>query len=1115
MRQIFLNQIIGFLFLACTTMSAQTVERLDIKSYVLRLPEGDVRFDVDTTVIVIKFFERFKSQFQEYLTKRSEPGVFDSIQTIAYQDLILGYLSRGLSSNEIIPLIAELEKDSLIEYVTPVLKYKGQTSQYVYDLFYVKIKSEEGLDTLQALANELNFLIQKEYEPNIYFCRATKKSAGNAFELALHLQHLNLFEYVEPDFIYTGKIETNDTYFNSQWALKNTGQFGGTIGSDVDAENAWSLTTGSSTIKVAILDCFGSTSQFTHPDITFHSTYDATGTGFNSSGFPGDAHGISCAGIIRASGNNSTGTSGLAYTSSVIAVKICNIINAAGNWNAPGTAISDGINWAYNNADVISNSNNFGSSSSLIENAISNAVTLGRNHLGAPFLSSSGNGNSSSIVYPASNPNTIAVGATSMCDQRKSPSSCDGETYWGSDYGTGLDVAAPGVHIYTTDITGSAGYVSGSYNEYFNGTSAACPMAAGVVALLLSMKPNASNAQARYFLESTCEKVGGYTYTAGVPGQENGTWSTALGYGRINAYQALLLAAEDSFCNNDYSCGPPAPTQLSVSSTCINSGCSTIGATPPSPNIPFNGGSACTTPYQSGRYDDDVWFTITPPTSSPLIIRVAPTSNLANFDVVIGLYQGSCSGPTQVSCADINGVGVAENLNFTPSANTTYSIRVFSYGIGSQYSGDFSICVFTGTGTPNLLKQTDGLTISGNTLTINTTIQNNGTATASGSIARFALSVNSNFSTINHYIGTQSIPAINSNSSASQTKVIDLCAQGVPTGTYYLGYFIDYFTSVTESNESDNGWWYWGSTPIVVVPPGSISVSGGGSFCNSAVLTASGGSPGTIYWQGTTSNGTSTATPSTSQTVSASGTYYFRSYNGCGWGPQGSATVTINTVPGPVTVSGSGTYCNSAILTASGGSGGTIYWQETTSNGTSTATPSTSQTVTSSGTYYFRANNSCGWGNQGSAIVNINTVINTNDSGAGSLRNTISCVDPGSTIYFSLPAMSQINLTSGEISINKNISLLGSGLTNLTLTGNNSSRIFHITSGNTLVLKDLSLKDANGPAPNGGALFVEGNLSLENVLFEHNFENTTIPKAITITSNAGLINMTSSVDIKN
>ncbi len=186
--------------------------------------------------------------------------------------------------------------------------------------------------------------------------------------------------------------------------------------------------------------------------------------------------------------------------------------------------------------------------------------------------------------------------------------------------------------------------------------------------------------------------------------------------------------------------------------------------------------------------------------------------------------------------------------------------------------------------------------------------------------------------------------------------------------------------------------------------PAAVSVSGGGTACGSTTLTASGGAGGTIYWQGTTSGGTSTATASTSQTVSASGTYYFRSYNGSCWGAEGSAVVTITTVPSAVTVSGAGTFCGSTTITASGGTPGTIYWQGTTSGGTSTATASSSQTITSNGTYYFRANNAGCWGPEGSAAVTINPVpaavtVNTPGTYCGSTTLTATG-GSGGTIYW-------------------------------------------------------------------------------------------------------------------
>lgn len=94
-----------------------------------------------------------------------------------------------------------------------------------------------------------------------------------------------------------------------------------------------------------------------------------------------------------------------------------------------------------------------------------------------------------------------------------------------------------------------------------------------------------------------------------------------------------------------------------------------------------------------------------------------------------------------------------------------------------------------------------------------------------------------------------------------------------------------------------------------------------------------------------------------------------------------SSAITINAAPSAVTVAGAGAGCGSKTITASGGTGGTIYFQGTTSGGTSITTPSTSQVITTSGTYYFRSRSAAGcWGPEGSAVVTINSqpAITTN-----------------------------------------------------------------------------------------------------------------------------------------
>ncbi|MDP4285209.1 MAG: T9SS type A sorting domain-containing protein [Bacteroidota bacterium] len=92
--------------------------------------------------------------------------------------------------------------------------------------------------------------------------------------------------------------------------------------------------------------------------------------------------------------------------------------------------------------------------------------------------------------------------------------------------------------------------------------------------------------------------------------------------------------------------------------------------------------------------------------------------------------------------------------------------------------------------------------------------------------------------------------------------------------------------------------------------------------------------------------------------------------------------ITVNPIPAPVIVTGGGTsLCsNSTTLTAGTGGSGNIYFQGTSSNGTSTAIPGNPQSVSNAGTYYFRAEASGCWGAQGSAVVSFHNLWTGNTS---------------------------------------------------------------------------------------------------------------------------------------
>jgi len=117
---------------------------------------------------------------------------------------------------------------------------------------------------------------------------------------------------------------------------------------------------------------------------------------------------------------------------------------------------------------------------------------------------------------------------------------CDGERWWGSNYGSttqdagnAVDVIAPTI-LPTTDIQGSGGYAPGDYSEFFNGTSCATPYAAGVCALIKSLHPTWGPGQVRAQLTNTATDIVNVESVAG--------WDRYSGYGMVNAADAVGAA---------------------------------------------------------------------------------------------------------------------------------------------------------------------------------------------------------------------------------------------------------------------------------------------------------------------------------------------------------------------------------------------------------------------------------------------------------------------------------------------------------------------------------------------------------------------------------------------
>ncbi len=350
---------------------------------------------------------------------------------------------------------------------------------------------------------------------------------------------------------------SRNVYLSRQWHLQTA-----------KVTDAWNITTGSSDIKVAILDDGVDTG---HPEFAGKIVvqYDyVTGTADATPKNTGDNHGTACAGVAVAKGEKASGAS---PNCSLIAVVTPNFLGS----------VEEGemFKWVSDQgADIISCSwgpqDGTGAVDPLPDNvraAINYCVTTGRNGLGIPIFWAAGNGDESvSNDGYAANPDVIAVAASTSRETRS----------WYSDFGPEVFLCAPSngdssqgeLGIFTVDRRGNDGYNPDTrtgtshpaddldYTDSFGGTSSATPLAAGIAGLMLSINPNLRVADVRSILKDTTDRIdtaGGNYDTAG--------HSIYYGYGRINALRAVEGARDYSSSGGNTSSDFSITTPTSIS----------------------------------------------------------------------------------------------------------------------------------------------------------------------------------------------------------------------------------------------------------------------------------------------------------------------------------------------------------------------------------------------------------------------------------------------------------------------------------------------------------------------------------------------------------------------
>ena len=363
------------------------------------------------------------------------------------------------------------------------------------------------------------------------------------------------------------------------------------------------------------------------------------------------------------------------------------------------------------------------------------------------------------------------------------------------------------------------------------------------------------------------------------------------------------------------------------------------------------------------------WYTFTV-SGGPTNITIEATAD-RNLAIQLLRSTASCTGLSEISCTNNvtgQGAGFGTETVTTVLANGIYYIKILNVGANVDMILQ-SLCVKICT------------SISNNFVTYSngTSGQLSATAAENANAVLNASPVGTYFATVNFAsYGTPGGIAPNFTYGTCHSATSQSVTEGLILGNTGS-------TSILASNGS------YGDPCSGTAKSLYILASYAQTICSGANINITGSTPtggnGTYsyQWQSSTTSATSGFGPAAGTNNGVNYTsgaltqdiWFRRVITSCTYSSTSAVVlVKVNPAPASTVVSGGGTFCGSTTITASGGTGGTIYFQGTTSGGTSITTASSSQSVTASGTYYFRSRSAAGcWGAEGSVLVNITPLV--------------------------------------------------------------------------------------------------------------------------------------------
>ncbi len=413
------------------------------------------------------------------------PGFAESPNTKLPDGTLLHY--KAIKTRLKTKVMREFKHIGISSEEEPKSPYRRTTDEIL-----VRFRKSATISSKNAIKTRLKTKVMREFR-HIGNIQLVKLPKGTAIGQVLksYKNHPDVL-YAEPNYIVESNATPDDPLFSSQWGLQGGSEW--ITDSDIDAPEAWDLTTGSEDAVIAVVD---SGVDYTHPDLApnmFRNSGDCDSDGIDDdgNGYVDDCYGINvvagnsdpmddyyhgthAAGIIGAVGNNSLGIVGVNWETRILA---CKFIGADGQGSIAGAiACFDYISGMKDRGVNIIASNNSWSGGDYSQ-AMYDSIGALRQR-GILLVTSAGNYNQDNDTlqtYPCAynQPNILCVGASEWT----------GRIAYGTNRGKqSVHLMAPGEEILST--------VPAQYGDYaeLSQTSTAAPFVTGVAGLVHALYP--------------------------------------------------------------------------------------------------------------------------------------------------------------------------------------------------------------------------------------------------------------------------------------------------------------------------------------------------------------------------------------------------------------------------------------------------------------------------------------------------------------------------------------------------------------------------------------------------------------------------------------------------